>query len=343
MRYKNFTCFLIGICLWACSLSIKDKEEKIVDLENWVEKSICFSSFVDSITYIPLETKEECLIGKIRDVILSDSIVFVLNGEQSEVLLFDNQGKYLRKISHVGNGPGEYTVINQMCYNKKRQSVSLASSKIIEYDVYSNLKREFSVPFYVSDLYQFDNGDYLLSHLERLEEPHSLVVLTDSTGKIKKDVLKRNMQYGVESTNYWELIPFGGEIHFISPQIENVLYSYKEDSLYRKLELKILPEVSSDFYKSKRGIPLLGNNYYRSLYRESDKWLNLVFCTTEKVRTLLYNKESDEYMVGEVFENDMDNREHLFFLSASDNNTFTNYVKPSHEEDNPVIQVLHLK
>lgn len=51
MRQNNFICFLIGICLWACAPTDKDGETKIVDLENRVQKSIRFYSFVDSITY----------------------------------------------------------------------------------------------------------------------------------------------------------------------------------------------------------------------------------------------------------------------------------------------------
>lgn len=342
MGKHDIYCLMLGTCLMACSQPFQNNGIAI-DLDGENQKEIRFSSFVDSISYIPLETREDCLIGKIEDIILSDSILFVLNEEQNTIFQFDRQGKFLRKIAKAGNGPGEYPVINQMAYNEKRQSISLASSKIIEYDLYGNLKNEFTVPFYVSDLYQFDNGDYLLSRFDRLNEPNVLLALVDTTGYVKKELFNRNPQYGIETNNLWELIPLDDGIHFITPQIENTVYSYEEDSIKNVLSFNISPQIPSDFYKSKRDIPLLGNHYYRTIYRESQNWINLIFCTLEKVRTLLYNKRTKQYMLGEVFKNDMDDKKQIFFLSHSKGNTFTNYVKADDEEDNPVIQILHLK
>ena len=60
-------------------------------------------------------------------------------------------------------------------------------------------------------------------------------------------------------------------------------------------------------------------------------------------RTILYDKKTGQYQVGETFSNDMDERTQIFFLSASTDNTFTNYVKAENPEDNPVIQILHLR
>lgn len=336
--------WMMGICLAACSHAhVEESDRIVIDLEKEVQDSILFSSFVDSIAYIPLETKDECLIGKIRDVIISDSIVFVLKGEMDEVLLFDRAGRYLRKISGRGSGPGEYTLIGQMFYNEKRQTLSVASYKILEYDLWGNCLNEFQPSFYVSDLFQLDNGDYLLSRLERLDEPNSLLVLTDAKGNIKKEVLKRNPEYNIETTHYWELFSWGDDVRFISPQVENIVYSYENETLKPSLNFKVLPEIPSSFHSTQRGVPLLGEHYYRSVFRESGKWVNMVFCTTEKIRTVLYNKESGQSMVGEVFKNDMDDMEHLFFLSESKGNTFTNYVKAKNEEDNPCIQILYLK
>lgn len=332
----------MGICFMACSQQTNTNKTTI-DLDKKVQKKILFSSFVDSISYIPLETNEDCLIGKIQDIILSDSIIFVLNDEQNTIFQFNQKGKFIRKIAKVGSGPSEYNIINQITYNAKRQSISLASSKIIEYDLYGNLKNEFTPPFHISDLYQFDNGDYLLSRLERLDDPSTLLALADTAGHIKKVLFKRNSKYKVESTNYWELIQLNDGIHFITPQIENVIYSYDGDSIKKVIDFNLFPQIPSDFYESKQGTPLLGDNYYRTIYRESQNWVNLIFCTLKKVRTLLYNKNTNQYILGEVFENDIDNKEHIFFLSSSKGNTFTNYVKADNEENNPVIQILHLK
>ena len=96
---KKLISIVLGICLGACSPSPKTEEGVTIDIEKSNLKDIPYSSFVDSISYILLETNDDCLIGKIRDVILADSIIFVLKQEQDEILLFDRQGHYMRKIA----------------------------------------------------------------------------------------------------------------------------------------------------------------------------------------------------------------------------------------------------
>lgn len=339
---KLFYLFILGTCLWGCSQP-NNKKGITIDLDNNVQKEILFSSFVDSISYIPLETTDDCLIGTIHDIIISDSIIFLLNGEQNCIFFFDRKGNYLRKIDRPGPGPGEYTIINQITYNEKKKCLAIASNKILEFDQNGSFIREFNTPFYASDLHLLNNGNYLLSNLKLTGTTKELVVLTDSLGEIKKTVYTKNPKYGIRSTNSRELINIEDGIHFISPQIENTIYTYNQDSLTKSSEFCILPEISSRFYKSEITPSFLKENYYRSIYRESSNWINLIYCTSSKVRTVLYNKRTKQYIVGEKFKNDMDDKEHIFFLSESKGNIFTNYVKPENEDDNPIIQILHLK
>lgn len=179
---KKLISIVLGICLGVCSPSPKTEEGVTIDIEKSNLKDIPYSSFVDSISYILLETNDDCLIGKIRDVILADSIIFVLKQEQDEILLFDRQGHYMRKIAKKGNGPGEYSIINQMDYNEKRKSIFILASNIIEYDLFGNVKHEYKLPFYASDLYSYDNGDFLISRFGRSGKPYTGVALVDSLG-----------------------------------------------------------------------------------------------------------------------------------------------------------------
>lgn len=50
-----------------------------VDLTALTNDTIYYSSFVDSLSYITLETKDECLIGEITDAILTDEYIFILD------------------------------------------------------------------------------------------------------------------------------------------------------------------------------------------------------------------------------------------------------------------------
>ncbi len=336
----------IGISFVACTKPISQAEQDVIvlDLSANIQKEIRLSSFVDSITYIPMETCDESLIGQVKDILITDSFVFVLPDDRTSILIFSEEGKFVRKINKVGSGPGEYNVIDQFSYNERRQSIAVASYKIIEYDLYGNLKNEFESPFHISDLHLFDNGDYLLSRLGKIEDPEELVVLTDGEGNIKESLFKRNPEYKIWSTSFWELATYKDQVHFISPQIENNIYSYKNGRIACEFHFQVIPEIPSDFYQRKSGVLGLGEHFYRTLYRESESWVNLIFHSqTMGVRRILYNKGSGECRIGTEVVNDMDDRVLCHYCSSCDNNTFTNLVEPENENDNPVIQVLHLK
>lgn len=160
--------------------------------------------------------------------------------------------------------------------------MSIASFKILEFDLNGSFIREFNTYFYARDLYAFDNGDYLFSNFRQTKDQENLVVLADSLGNIKSALYAKNPQYGIESSDNRELIVIEDGIHFISPQIENTIYTYNGDSLTKSFAFCILPEIPSRFYHSNIAPPFLKENYYRSVYRESSNWVNLIYCTLEK-------------------------------------------------------------
>ena len=315
-----------------------------IDLDNNPSDSLAFSLFVDSMTSIPLETTDDCLLGSIRDVIITDSFLLVLPEEPKAIYCFNRSGKYLRKIARKGNGPGEYPFINQFSYNKYRNSISVVGTKVIEYDLYGNCKNEFNLGHYaMNDLLLLVDGGYILSRLNDPETPEG-VIRVDSTGQSKEVIYTRNPEYKIRSSIPKELINVNGNLRFITPQIENTIYSWGNEKLQTEITLNIYPEVSKDFYENKPKVWGLGENYYRSIYQESEKWILLCYWSEVKgTRFLVYNKETNKYFVGKKLWNDIDGTKSPHFLSASTDNTFTNYRKSTNPEDNPVIQILHLK
>lgn len=68
------------------------------------------SYFVDTVIYIPLETTPTSLLGSIRQIWTDDSIILV-DSWKSGLCLFGKDGRFIRRIGKMGNGPGEYLSI----------------------------------------------------------------------------------------------------------------------------------------------------------------------------------------------------------------------------------------
>ncbi len=69
---------------------------------------INLSEFVDSVTYIKLQTDSTCITGRIYSIIITNKYVYVCDAGQMTVLLFDKKGNFVSKLDKQGPGPDEY-------------------------------------------------------------------------------------------------------------------------------------------------------------------------------------------------------------------------------------------
>lgn len=97
------------------------KDSLLLEFPDKGEDTLKVSYFADTVIYVPLETTKESLVGFSPQLWVNDSIILI-SGSKSEILMFNREGKFLRKIGKRGRGPGEYQevfhfdVINDTIY-----------------------------------------------------------------------------------------------------------------------------------------------------------------------------------------------------------------------------------
>lgn len=79
-----------------------DKVEDFIDLSPMLS---------DSIDIIPLETTDECLLSDIERLTFYKGNFYILDATRRNIFVFDEAGRFVRKIGKQGNGPGEYSAI----------------------------------------------------------------------------------------------------------------------------------------------------------------------------------------------------------------------------------------
>lgn len=82
----------------------------VVHLPKTGEKTLNVSIFADTVVYIPLETTKESLVGHIDQIWMNDSLILIDDSDQG-LLLFGQDGDFIRKIGKNGRGPEEYLSI----------------------------------------------------------------------------------------------------------------------------------------------------------------------------------------------------------------------------------------
>lgn len=84
--------------------------DKILKLTYHFEEAepLKMSEFISEISYIPLETNSQCLLGNMW-IFAFDKDILIKSSDSSEgIYRFNAQGEYLNKIGRKGRGPNEY-------------------------------------------------------------------------------------------------------------------------------------------------------------------------------------------------------------------------------------------
>lgn len=141
-------------------------ENPVVDVRAAMQKesSISLKNDVENIEYIPLETNDSCLISNLLSLQVSKDFLFMYNGKNGQVLQFDKKGKFIRRISRRGNGPGEYGMISELVVdnNQKELFVFQYGGPVMVYSFEGDYLRSDSTMEKTSGMYAFPNGKLAL-------------------------------------------------------------------------------------------------------------------------------------------------------------------------------------
>lgn len=145
---RNLCLFIILITV-SCNIDRKYRNDltKIVVGNNLFQyKDLYLSEIVKDIQYIPLEFTKECPIGRIIKVGYRNKNIFVLDPDG--LYMFDQYGKYIKRIGNKGKGPGEFLLARTFTMSSK--SIFLlpnCKNTIIEYDLNGNFVKEITSDF----------------------------------------------------------------------------------------------------------------------------------------------------------------------------------------------------
>lgn len=116
-------------------------ELDIETLINRKAKMLSFNEIIDTIEFIPLETKNECLVGRILNTVFNSDYIFI--NQPSGIFQFSSGGNFIRQVGQRGRGPGEYMqmrdiiLVNDTLFVKGRHKVSLSKTLCKRLNSYS--------------------------------------------------------------------------------------------------------------------------------------------------------------------------------------------------------------
>jgi hypothetical protein len=98
-----------------------------VDIDKVEEKGVYYlSEIIKKVRAIRIEETDDALIGEIDEIQVSDNNIFILDILIAKKLfVYDMNGKYIRQIGSLGQGPDEYQGILSFCIDPDKKEIYL--------------------------------------------------------------------------------------------------------------------------------------------------------------------------------------------------------------------------
>lgn len=88
----------------------------ILRIDENINEEIELNNFLSSISHVELETNQSSFLTYIVDVKLKNELMYIVDFSKN-ILIFDLNRKFIRKISSIGEGPGQYEFFPSLVFD----------------------------------------------------------------------------------------------------------------------------------------------------------------------------------------------------------------------------------
>lgn len=220
------------------SYVVQVREKKIDQLQK-------LSQLIDSVVYIPLETAENCLIGRISKIVYGERCFYILDDTANCLFKFDESGGYLTKYDRVGKGPLEYLKISDFNLDRTGACYVLDSRQIIKLDKDLKPLATINLPMGAQRFCVKEDGFAIQTYSAEDE----LLVLSSSGAK------EYSLFVDNGSPRYVPLKPFEATPQRVlfNPCHSNVMYDVTQEKAVAYLVVDFEYPVPDDYFKAETG------------------------------------------------------------------------------------------
>lgn len=198
------------------------------------EETIADTMLFKQASVFTFEATDESLIGRIERIAKLEGNYYVLDRQTNRVLVFDNEGRYLRTIGRIGGGEGEYVSLRDMAIDTYDQKIWLLvePSALLCYRLDGSFEKKLPLKGFANALAVDKRYIYLnnSTYVDDQQQPYSLT-LVDKKDGTQEDILP----------TVKEIAPYcysRGSV--FAPSRDHILYARRfDDNIYQLADGKI--------------------------------------------------------------------------------------------------------
>ncbi len=312
--YSLICCICTLFFFQSCSQKNEHNQSQTIIISPEKENSPTevFDKVFKEVSFVALETNDNCLITKCDQLHVGDENIFILDNFQKKIFRFNLSGDFINDIGNKGKGPGEFLNPSYFSVSKENKIIKVYDrrlKKVTELNFNGQLISEKRVDIYFQSFYQVSQDKYwafTTNDGNKLDNENEInFVEFNNSGKIQKIVR------GVENPNI--LFCNGGhfskqnslkETSFVLPLHRNI-YSFDDNSQvavkYKlnfkngNIPAKQIKKIFSGERKDRKNNQKIFDElrkkyaYGYTQFVEFDNWIYLEYFHQKKGRGVFYN------------------------------------------------------
>ncbi len=198
---RTVLAFAILITLFYSCTTEKTTDQDLIVLDLTqdltIKSDMKLSDIAKDIKYTKLESNIDCFVQQVNKYSITDKYLLIYDRIQDLIFLYNREGKFLRKISRVGNGPGEYNRPNDVRISSCEKFILIHNQKQVNrYDFEGKLLGSTPLPSWAIMVDTYKDGliGMYPSFYSKLMDNYTLVTF-DWQGNITGQYGKRNWDW----------------------------------------------------------------------------------------------------------------------------------------------------
>lgn len=358
---KYYITLLFFIIFFNCckKQQLNDVEYIQISLNN---NFINASAFIKEVRVIKLETNDDCLIQRISKIKYYNKNIFILDIFQNSLMIFNDDGNFEKKLSKVGQGPGDYIqIMDFFIQDDFLYILDFPNQSILKYDFNFQYLGKYNYKTFGSQFVIKDNICWINNEPTGQKNDYQFTSISENSVELNKFLPRRFLSHEYNWSDVNTFAIFDNKL-YSSPKYRNIIYKEINNNLIPayeiKFDLKNFPQnenINDYDINSPNFRYVLKRNFY-----VSNQFLIFDYINNNKIHFCVHDMKNKETNFG-IVHNDLIN-DFRFFPRWGNGNylleevesiyviedffSLINYNKKImeiQEDDNPVIIIYTLK
>ena len=280
MYKKNGLIIILFVIIFGCSNEkdsyISDDKLSVITIDLYNKSDLDIHQLVSELSFIPLETSDEFVIGNIDKLLYFDNKYIIADRTTHNIFVFSDSGKFISKIGSQGKGPFEYLTLRDIAINTTDSSLNVLAGtnpvRIIKYSLDNEHISDFKLSNLNADKFTLSCNNFILynSYPTHKNSGYSLTIV-DNDGDIISQYLPFN-HYTDTYYDYCNFYSYNNYKHF-NMLLDYNIYRISPQNIVSKCyyfdfgELKLPEEVKNTYSTNFEEFVKKSQNYISGIYQ----------------------------------------------------------------------------